>query len=234
VRPRLLDVLEKDAPLLQVALDYTRLEEALYLASLLRRELGDRYWIAEAGTPLIKAAGISSVKYLNEVVKPVPVIADTKTADTGDLEAIIAGDAGAAALTVLGCTLDETIEAAAREAHRRGLALIVDMVAVKDIEKRAEEVEALGADIVELHVGIDAQRALGMTAADLHEIVKRISGKLNVYVSVAGGIDQKSAPILAEAGASIIVVGGAIRKSSDPATTAKAIIESIRRARNQQ
>ncbi|BEP18221.1 3-hexulose-6-phosphate synthase [Pyrofollis japonicus] len=234
MKPRLLDILEKDAPVLQVALDYTRLEDALYLASLLRREIGDKYWIAEAGTPLIKAAGISSVRYLSEVVKPVPVVADTKTADTGDLETMIASDAGATALTVLGCTLDETIEAAAKEAHRKGLALIVDMVAVRDIEKRAEEVEALGADIVELHIGIDAQRALGMTAADLYGIVKRVSDRLSVYVSVAGGIDQKSAPLLAEAGASIIVVGGAIRKSRDPAATAKTIIESIRKTRNQQ
>ncbi len=231
MRPSLLEILDKEKPILQVALDYTSLEEALLLASALRRELGEHSWIAEAGTPLIKSAGMHSVRLLRVSIDPVHVVADTKTADTGELEVRLAAEAGASAATVLACTLDETIESAAREAHRRGIALAADMIAIKNIEERAEELEALGIDIIELHVGIDAQRALGMTAGDLVELVRKLSKRLKAYLAVAGGIDRNTAPQLANAGADIIIVGGAITKSTNPVEAAKDIINTIKRKR---
>ena len=231
MRPRLLDFVEKERPVLQVALDYTNLEEALRLATALRRELGEHAWIAEAGTPLIKTEGMKSVRLLRASIDPVHVIADTKTADTGELEIGLAADAGASAATVLACTLNETIEAAIREAHSRGIALAADMIAVKNIEERAEQLESLGVDIIELHIGIDVQRALGMTAGDLVELVRKLSKRLKPYLAVAGGINKNTAPQLAEAGADIVIVGGAITKSIDPVRAAREIIRAIKRKR---
>jgi len=231
MRPPLLDFIEKERPVLQVALDYTNLGAALRLASALRRELGGNAWVAEAGTPLIKAEGMKAVSLLRASIDPVHVIADTKTADTGGLEVGLAADAGASAATVLACTLNETIEAAIKEAHGRGIALAADLIAVKNIADRAEELESLGVDIIELHVGIDAQKALGMTAGDLVELVRKLSKKLKPYIAVAGGINKHTAPQLAEAGADIIIVGGAITKSTDPVEAAREIIHAIRRKR---
>lgn len=231
MQPPLIDFINREKPVLQVALDYTDIEKALHLASMLRRELGHEHWVAEAGTPLIKSFGSISIKLLKASIDPVHVIADTKTADTGALEVGIVADAGASAATVLACTLDETIETAAREAHKKGLALIADLIAVKNIEQRAEELETLGVDIIELHIGIDAQRALGLTAGDLVEIVRRLSKRLKVYIAVAGGINAETAPKLAEAGADIIIVGGAITKSNEPVKTARDILNSIRSIR---
>lgn len=229
MQPPLIDFISKERPVLQVALDYTDLENALRLASMLRRELGHENWVAEAGTPLIKSSGTLSISLLRASIEPVHVIADTKTADTGSLEVGLVADAGASAATVLACTLDETIEAAVKEAHRRGLALAADLIAVKNIGQRAEELDALGVDIIELHVGIDAQRALGLTAGDMVEMVRKLSKKLKAYIAVAGGINTKTAPELAEAGADVIIVGGAITRSPEPVKVAKDIINSIKR-----
>lgn len=228
-KPDVVSRLESEAPVLQVALDYTDLGDALGLAARLRGSL-EGLWLAEVGTPLIKSEGLRSITLLSRVVSPNPVVADMKTADTGALEAGLAARAGASVTIVLACSLDETIAEAAREAHRYGAALAADLIAVRNPVERAEQLASLGVDIVEVHVGIDAQRALGMTAADLREAVRRIAERFPGLVAVAGGLNEKTAPAMVEAGASIIVVGGAITRSSDPAASARRIIEAVRRA----
>jgi 3-hexulose-6-phosphate synthase len=217
-------------PLLQVALDYTRLEDALALASRLRREIGSEGWLAEAGTPLIKAEGVRAISLLKSVVEPVPVVADMKTADTGELEASLACEHGASIVTVLALAPDETIESARRAVERCGGLLAADMLGVRDIEGRAEQLASLGVDILELHVGIDVQKKLGVTAAELEKLVSKLSSKYNWHVAVAGGLNEETAPRMAAAGASIVIVGGAITRSRDPVRAARRIIEGIRRA----
>jgi len=217
-------------PVLQVALDYTSLRDALSLASLLRRELGGEGWLAEAGTPLIKSEGIRSVSLLASVVDPVPVVADMKTADTGELEASLACEHGARIVTVLALAPDETIESAKRAVERCGGLLAADMLGVRDVEGRAEQLASIGVDILELHVGIDVQRRLGVTAAELEKLVSRLASKYNWYVAVAGGLNEQTAPRMAAAGASIVIVGGAITRSRDPVGSARRILEGIRRA----
>ncbi len=222
------DRLGRGEKFLQVALDYTDAGKALYLASLLRRELGAEGWLAEAGTPLVKAEGVEVISLLRSVVDPVPVVADMKTADTGSLEAGLALSHGASITTVLACANDATIAEAARRAHEAGGLVAVDLIGVRDPLARAEELEQLGVDIVELHVGIDAQRALGITAAEMKDLVRRLSKRLNAYIAVAGGLNERTAPEMAAAGASIVIVGGAITRAKDPIQPAKTIIRHLR------
>ncbi len=222
------EALDKGERFLQVALDYTSLREALGLASTLRQGLGDENWLAEAGTPLIKSEGMRAVSLLSAVVEPVPLVADTKTADTGALEARLAVENGASIVTVLGCAGDETIEAAAREAHSRGALVAVDLIGVKSPVRRVEELASLDVDIVEVHIGIDTQRALGITAGEAVQLVAEIAEKFPGYVAVAGGLNEETVPKVLEAGASIAIVGGAITKSQHPLETAKRILGIVR------
>jgi len=134
--------IEENKPLLQVALDYTSLSDALRVASILRRELGGEGWLAEAGTPLIKSSGAIGISSLAAIVDPIPVVADTKTADTGALEVEIAAKSGASIATVLACADDTTIREAVGRAHELGLLVAVDTIGLKDPVKRVEELEA--------------------------------------------------------------------------------------------
>jgi 3-hexulose-6-phosphate synthase len=229
--PRLVELARARGPLLQVALDYTSLADAARTLAAVTRALGDEVFVAEAGTPLVKAEGVGVARVLAAIAAPSPVLVDMKTADTGALEARMAAEAGADATTVLALALDETIEAAASEAHRQGIALVADLIGVRDPVRRAEELASLGVDIVEVHVGIDAQRALGLTAAELRDLVRRVVEVFPGPVAVAGGLNAKTAPAMVEAGASIIVVGGAITRSPSPGEAARAVVEAIRRTR---
>ena len=219
----------RNRPVLQVAMDYTRFEDAAGLAAALRHQLGPVF-IAEAGTPLIKREGIRAVSVLARIVEPAPVLADLKTADTGALEAGLAIDAGAHAVTVLACAPDETIASAVQAAHAKSVSVVADLLGVRDPVARAEQLASLGVDAVELHVGIDVQRRLGLTAGEMASLVARLRERFPGIVAVAGGLNEETAPQMAEAGADIVVVGGAITRSPNPVEAARRIIERLKRA----
>jgi len=118
---RLVDRALECGGLLQVALDFTTLEEALRVASLLP---ASRSLIMEAGTPLIKSEGLKSVRLLRALPGHHLVMADTKTMDVGGLEAQMAFSAGADAMSVLLAASEETIREAARAAEDVGAELV--------------------------------------------------------------------------------------------------------------
>ena len=82
----------------------------------------------------------------------------------------------------------------------------------------------LGAQIVGIHTGLDAQAAGQTPFADLQEIARL---GLNVRISVAGGIKQATVQQVVEAGANIIVVGAAIYGAPSPAESAREIRDRV-------
>lgn len=199
-------------PLLQVALDSPRLENALYIASQLRG-LDNVYM--EAGTPLIKSEGIRVVRLIKAVAET-PVVADTKTADTASLEARLAAQAGADAYTVLATSPKETLLEARKAAEEYDILLMVDLIHSTNPLEDSKRATEYGADIIIVHVGVDVQQRLGLTANQLAELVSKIKSVTKRTVAVAGGIKPEGIPRLVKAGADILIVGGYIVKSRDP------------------
>jgi 3-hexulose-6-phosphate synthase/6-phospho-3-hexuloisomerase len=68
-----------------------------------------------------------------------------------------------------------------------------------------------------------------MEGKDPFETLRQIAQSVSVPIGVAGGINSETAPLALEAGASIVIVGGAITKAVDPGEAAgtikKAMIE---------
>lgn len=206
---------ELKLPALQVALDFTSLDKAIGILSIIRDlEIG----IVEVGTPLIKSEGARSISRIRELIGRTPVLADTKTVDVGALEAEIAIRAGADFMTALASADDAVIESAARAAWELGGDLVVDFIGFKgDILSRTRELSEVGISSVNIHVGIDVQRRLGVTAAGMRDLVKQLSAEFSdLVISVSGGIKPEDIPQLIDAGAQIIIVGGAITRSPDP------------------
>lgn len=207
-------------PILQVALDFTSLKEALRVAEAAVN--GGADWL-EVGTPLIKSVGIGAVKTIADRFPKITVVADMKTIDTGYLEAKMATSHGAHVVTVLGLASDRTIKETAHATHEDGAKLMVDLMLVKDLRKRAEEVVALGADYVLLHVGKDVQKE-GLTPLTL---LNEIVDVVGVPVAVAGGLSALTAPAAVKAGARIVVIGSAISCAPDPEIATRRIREAL-------
>jgi len=208
-------------PVLHVALDFMHLKRAIQAAK--EAVAGGADWI-EAGTPLIKAEGIESVRQLRKACPGKVLVADLKTMDTGALEVEIAAKAGADVVTVMGVADDATILEAVKAARRYGAKVMVDLMRVPDKAKRAVELEALGVDYLNLHVSIDEQ----MIARTPLKELKAVAKATRLPVAVAGGLNSETVAQAIAAGATILIVGGAIIKEKDVAAATRTIKKAIR------
>lgn len=200
-------------PKLQVALDFTNLNDAIRIGEMVVEGGCD---MLEAGTPLIKSVGIESIRRLRHAFPRTQIVADMKIIDAGRIEAKLAAEAGADIVTVLGVADDSTIKDVVSEAKMYGVNVCADLITIKDPLKRATELESLGVDMVCIHIGVDVQKARGITVKELINEIRLISRSVSIPVCVAGGIRPEIVKELLDAGAKIIIVGSAITNAPDP------------------
>jgi 3-hexulose-6-phosphate synthase/6-phospho-3-hexuloisomerase len=203
-------------PVLQLALDFVDLPRALQVAE--EAVAGGVDWL-EVGTPLIKSEGLQAIREIKSRWPALTVVADMKTMDAGRAEVECAAKAGAQVVGVLGAASDATIRECVEAARNYGAEIIVDMVQVADVVARALAVQEMGASYVGIHVAIDEQMQ-GKTPWDT---LRRVAEAVSIPVAVAGGINSETAPLALEAGASIVVVGGAITKATDATAATRAV-----------
>ncbi|HOA67665.1 MAG TPA: bifunctional hexulose-6-phosphate synthase/ribonuclease regulator [Methanosarcina thermophila] len=208
------------APIIQVALDLLELDRAVEIAK--EAVAGGVDWI-EIGTPLIKSEGMDAIRTMRKAFPERTILADMKTVDTGALEVEMAAKAGADVVIVLGSADDSTLLDALRSAHKYGVRLMADLISAPDPVKRAVELEALGVDYVNVHVGIDQQ----MMGKDPISLLREIAHKVNVQLAVAGGLDANSAALAVKAGARVVIVGGNITHSDNVTEAARKIRQSV-------
>jgi len=204
---------------LQVALDFMILERAIKAAEEAIR--GGADWL-EAGTPLIKSEGMKAIRELKRRFHRITV-ADLKTMDVGRVEVEMAAKSGADIITVLGVADDSTIEDSIKAARKYGAKIMVDLLNHLEPVKRAKEVEKLGADYICVHVGVDQQ----MLGKNPLEVLRDVARNVEIPVAAAGGINSESAADVVNAGAEIVIVGGAIIKAPDVEDATRKIKEAI-------
>ena len=207
-------------PLIQIALDSLDFNQTVSLAD----QAAPYVDIFEIGTPCIKYNGVNLVKELRQRFPDKLLLVDLKTMDAGEYEAGAFYEAGADICTVLGVSGLATIGGVIKAAKKHGAEVQVDLINVPDKAECARESVKLGAQIVGIHTGLDAQAAGQTPFADLNDIARL---GLGVRISVAGGIKQSTVQQVVEAGANIIVVGAAIYGAPSPAEAAREIRELV-------
>ena len=199
---------------LQLAIDLLNKEDAAELANKVK----DYVDIVEIGTPIVINEGLPAVQHLNDNVDGVKVLADLKIMDAADYEVSQAVKFGADIVTILGVAEDASIKAAVDEAHKHGKQLLVDMIAVQDLEKRAKVLDDLGADYIAVHTGYDLQAEGQSPLESLRKVKSVIS---NSKVAVAGGIKPDTIKDIVAENPDLIIVGGGIANADDPVEAAK-------------
>ena len=207
-------------PILQLALDFVDLQRALKNAK--EGVAGGADWL-EAGTPLIKSEGLQAIRELRRLFPSVTIVGDMKIMDAGRAEVEVAAKAGANIVDVLGAASDATIRECIEAGKNYGAKIVVDMIAVEDPVARAKQVEVMGADFVTVHCAIDEQ----MEGKDPFDTLRRVAEAVSIPVGVAGGINSETAAKAVEAGASIVIVGGAITKALEPEKATREIRRGI-------
>ncbi|MDR2391625.1 MAG: orotidine 5'-phosphate decarboxylase [Planctomycetota bacterium] len=205
-------------PVLQAALDFIDLERALRLAG--EAVAGGADWL-EAGTPLIKAEGLEAVRRLRAAFPDRTIVADLKTMDAGRTEFEAAANAGANVAVVLAAASDSTIGQCVEAGRKYGQRVCCDTIgiAAERLGARVAEAVRLGVDIIGVHVPIDDQ----MRGGDPLARVKAARAETDLPLAAAGGVTSETAPSLVEAGADIVIVGGALHKAEDASRAARDI-----------
>lgn len=199
---------------LQLAIDLLNKEQAAELANKVK----DYVDIVEIGTPIVINEGLPSVQHMDENIDGVKVLADLKIMDAADYEVSQAVKFGADVVTILGVAEDASIKAAVEEAHKHGKELLVDMIAVQDLEQRAKELDEMGADYIAVHTGYDLQ-AQGVSPLDS---LRKVKGVIkNSKIAIAGGIKPETIEEVAAESPDLVIVGGGIANAKDPVEAAK-------------
>jgi 3-hexulose-6-phosphate synthase/6-phospho-3-hexuloisomerase len=222
---------QKQAPILQIALDLVNLHRALQIAEEAVR--GGANWI-EAGTPLIKSEGMNAVRALKKKFPDHTIVADMKTVDAGSAEIEIAAKAGAKVVLMLGVSDNASIREAILASKKYGVKIGCDLIDIEEHRfiERALELEEMGVDIICIHVGVDQQMIYG--GEKTVELTKKVAQALKptTLVATAGGLNSETAYKAREAGADIIIVGGALYKSKSPEESARTIWKAINEAKS--
>ncbi len=205
---------------LQVALDFVDMHRAEAVAKA--AVAGGADYI-EAGTPLIKSEGLDAVRRLRELFPGKTIVADMKTMDAGKIETESAAKAGANVITVLGAADESTIRECVEAGRHYGCDVAVDLLGVVDPIAFAISAAKLGIAWLDVHCPIDAQ----MQGADPLALLKAIRGETDLTLAVAGGINSETAAPAVEAGAEVVIVGGAITKAVDPQRATEEIRKAI-------
>ncbi|MBO3803664.1 MAG: orotidine 5'-phosphate decarboxylase [Candidatus Brockarchaeota archaeon] len=197
-------------PVVQVSLDVETIEKALAVAE--KAVAAGVDWL-EAGTPLILSEGFRSVSALRKRFPDRVIVSDQKSMDGGGLETEQAARAGADVVVVMAAAHDATIKEAVKYARKYGVAVMADLLAVKDKVERAKEVEAFGVDYVIVHTGFDERHydAGASPLSDLPAVVRAVK----IPVQAVGGLTVEQAVETLEMGAKLIVLGAPLVTRDD-------------------
>lgn len=206
---------------LQLALDLVNIPEAKELV----KEVEAHIDIVEIGTPVVINEGLRAVKEIKATFPHLKVLADLKVMDAAGYEVMKAAEAGADIVTILAVAEDETIKGAVEEARKQNRQILVDMIGVKDIAARAQELDSFGVDYICVHTGYDLQAVGKNSFEDLNTIKSVVK---QAKVAVAGGIKLATLPEVIQAQPDLVIVGGGITGTEDKRATAAEMQRLIR------
>lgn len=193
---------------LQIAFDMVSIEEALEMAE----KIHDIIDIVEIGTPMIIKYGMQPVKRMKERFPQLTVLADTKIADGGEIEARYAVEAGADIVTVLAVAADNTITGAKNVVHKAGKELYVDLLSTPDIIQRSKELETMGVDYIGVHTAVDVQQSGTTPFNDLKKLSETVS---HTRIAAAGGITLDTLSLAMISHPDVIIAGGGLTNAPD-------------------
>lgn len=180
--------------------------------------------IAEIGTPQIFQSGIHAVTKYRTAFPDLDLLADLKIMDAGLYEAEIGFTAGCKYVTVLGVASDDTIRGTVQAAKLADGKIIVDMIEVKDLLQRSEQLLNLGIDYLCLHTAFDRQKNEKAPLSAL----KRVKNAFpQAKLAIAGGVGLDTIDEVAKIGPDIVIVGGAITTAKNPADIARRLRERL-------
>jgi 3-hexulose-6-phosphate synthase/6-phospho-3-hexuloisomerase len=215
-----------DSPLIQLALDFPTIDEALAAAEAGVHAGVD---ILEAGTPLIVAQGAGAIGRLARAFPRMPILADYKTMDSGFKNVLITQREGGHYMTVCANAADETVQSAIAEGKKTGIKVVADTIGVKVQPARARQCVEWGIDMLYLHFAADQRRAHPTEdGVQWIESVLAVAGGVSIGIGCFG-VDDAVRGV--RAGASLVAIGHPIFNEPDYPAALAEFVQRVKAAR---
>ena len=202
--------MEWKPPVIQIALDYPTIDDAIAMAKIGIQAGVD--WL-EAGTPLIVAQGAGTIGQLKRAFPDYPVLADYKTMDSGGKNNLLTQKQGGQVMTICGNAPDETVQAGVAAARESGVWVVVDLIGSKTVAARARQCEAWGVQMVYLHYGADQRRA--DATRDSVQWLAETQAAVRIPIGV-GTFGVEDAVRAVSQGAELVAIGHPLISGPDP------------------
>ncbi len=209
-------------PIVQIAIDVVENKRAAEIAGYAVEAGAD--WL-EIGNPLNKFEGVHAINYVTERFPSEYVLVDFMIMAGAKRYVTVAKERGAKNVTVTGLCPDITVRETIEEGKKQGIAVTVDLFNVPDIVNAAKKYEAMGADYIMVHFGVDQKRE-NPNASPL-EALKQIAEVTKAPLSFAV-YDIEEAKKAVALGAEVIVVGEPLISSETPVEDMRAFINELK------
>jgi 3-hexulose-6-phosphate synthase len=211
-------------PVIQIALDYATIEEALEMARIGVEAGVD--WL-EIGTPLIVAQGVAPIGKMVRAFPEFPVLADYKTMDSGWKNVQRTAEQGGHIMTVCANSPDETVRSAIAESKNSGVWVVADTIGVKDQPARARQCADWGVHMIYLHYGADQRKA--DATQDSTQWLAAVQQAVSVPIGV-GCFLADDGVRAAQQGAELIAIGHPVISAADPLKELSHFVREVKAA----
>jgi 3-hexulose-6-phosphate synthase/6-phospho-3-hexuloisomerase len=209
-------------PIVQIALDYATIDEALAMARIGVEAGVD--WL-EIGTPLIVSQGLSPIGDMVRAFPKYPVLADYKTMDSGGKNVHRTKAQGGHIMTVCANAPDETVRAAVAASKETDIMVVVDTIGVKHQAARARQCADWGVHMIYLHYGADQRAADG--AKDSVQWLDEVLDAVSIPVGV-GTFGVEDAVRAVSKGADLVAIGHPVISSSNAEQELRDFVREVR------
>jgi len=211
-------------PVIQIALDYATIEEALAMAKIGIEAGVD--WL-EIGTPLIVSQGVAPIGKMVRAFPDFPVLADYKTMDSGWKNVQRTAEQGGHIMTVCANSPDETVRSAIAESKNSGVWVVADTIGVKDQPARARQCSEWGVHMIYLHYGADQRKA--DASQDSTQWLSAVQSAVKIPVGVGCFLPEDGIRA-AQGGAELIAIGHPVISAADPLAALHEFVREVKAA----
>jgi 3-hexulose-6-phosphate synthase/6-phospho-3-hexuloisomerase len=215
-------MLQLKPPIVQIALDFATIEEALAMAKIGVEAGVD--WL-EIGTPLIVSQGLAPIGQMVRAFPNYPVLADYKTMDSGGKNVHRTKAQGGHIMTVCAGAPDETVKSAIAASKETGVSVVVDTIGVKPQAARARQCAEWGADLIYLHYGSDERAA--NSSKDSTQWLNEVLAAVSIPVGV-GCFGVEDAVRAVQRGAEVVAIGHPVISGANPLDDLRRFVRAVR------
>jgi len=210
----------RDGRTLQIALDVRDIDHAIAVAQA-AATAGVQF--IETGDPLIKSVGIQAISAIKQRTPGAWIVAEMMSADWGRDQVVLATEAGADVVLLIGPASIASVSAAVEASKRLAVPIIIDVPKGRLVQGWVQDMERTGIDGFAITTNID----LGVAGFHPLDQAQLIRSWTKLPVAVSGGFEPTDVEASRRHSWDILVVGRGVTDSLDPAVAARDLVASI-------